>query len=68
MLQIVLVLDYMYRLHDIYIYDMYAYECIIFKINLLFPLRVSEKSIVSCAFARGVGAGRCRCWCALTVT
>ena len=46
----------------------FIYECIRFKINLLFPLRVSEKSIVSCAFARGVGAGRCRCWCALTVT
>ena len=46
----------------------YIYECAAFKINLLYPLRVSEKSIVSCAFARGVGAGRCRCWCALTVT
>ena len=48
--------------------DIYIYECITFKINLLFPLRVSEKSIISCAFASGVGAGRCRCWCALTVT
>ena len=41
-------------------------ECAAFKINQLCPLRVSEKSIVSCAFARGLGAGRCWCWCAPT--
>ena len=42
------------HVHVCHIYVIY--ECVAFKMYLLHLIRVSEKSIVSCAFARGVGA------------